>query len=252
MKRIYLLVVFLMAVTGLKAQTDYELDFKKANDYYAQEKYDTAVIIYERIIDGGYESAPLLYNIGNAYYRLRNYPMSILNYEKALKLDPTNDEIKQNLELAKSHNTDKIDALPEFFLTRWWHGIGNMLSANGWAVMSLIFFGILLILVFFYFTARTVLVKKTTFFSSIVMTVLLLCSIVMASQKYTYLNQHNEAIIIKTTVTVKSSPSASGQDLFVLHEGSKIEIVDNSGDWDRIKTADGNIGWLPAEASIKY
>ena len=247
------MIIMIVAALGVNAQTAQELEFAKANKYYAEAVYDSAIIVYENILNvEGYESAPLLYNIGNAYFRMRNYPMAILNYEKALKLDPSNDEIKQNLELTNALINDKIDAVPEFFLTKVWKNIGNKSSADGWAIISLILFGVFLILLFFYFTARTVFVKKTSFFGGILLFVLLICSVIMASQKHEYLSQHNEAIVIIPTINAKSAPSSSGQDLFVLHEGTKMEIISSSDGWDRIKIADGNIGWLPTSASIKY
>ena len=252
MKRLYILIVIMMAALGIKAQTIQNQEFAKANFYYNESKYDTALVIYERIVDEGYISVPLLYNIGNTYFKLRNYPMAILNYEKALKLDPTNDEIKQNLVIANALITDKIEPMPVFFMTKWWRGIGNSLSANEWAILSVVLFAVLMLSLFLYFTARTIGIKKTTFFMSILLVLLCFCSILFSLQKYKYLNEHNEAIVMTPTITVKSSPSSSGVDLFVLHEGTKIEIIDNADRWDKIKIADGSVGWMPSTASIKY
>ncbi len=252
MKRIYLLVVVMVAALGMKAQTIQDQEFAKANYYYNESRYDTAVVIYERILEEGFVSAPLLYNIGNTYFKMRNFPMAILNYEKALKIDPTNDEIKQNLAIANALITDKIEPMPVFFMTKWWRNIGNQLSANGWAEATLMLFGLLLLLLFVYFTAHTKGVRKATFFSSILVIMLFVCSIIFAYQKYNYLNEHNEAIVMTPTITIKSSPSSSGVDLFVLHEGTKVEIMDNADNWDKIKIADGSVGWMPSSASIKY
>ena len=252
MKRIYLLVVVMVAALGMKAQTIQDQEFAKANYYYNESRYDTAVVIYERILEEGFVSAPLLYNIGNTYFKMRNFPMAILNYEKALKIDPTNDEIKQNLAITDALITDKIEPMPVFFMTKWWRNIGNQLSANGWAEATLMLFGLLLLLLFVYFTAHTKGVRKATFFSSILVIMLFVCSIIFAYQKYNYLNEHNEAIVMTPTITVKSSPSSSGVDLFVLHEGTKVEIMDNADNWDKIKIADGSVGWMPSSASIKY
>ena len=245
--------MFLMvSAFGLIAQSTEDQEFARANFYYNESKYDTALVIYEKILDDGFVSAPLLYNIGNTYFKLRNYPMAILNYEKALKLEPNNDEIKQNLAIANALITDKIEPVPVFFLTKWWRNVGNMLSANGWASASLKLFAVLLLLLFFYFTARTKGLRKVTFFTSIIVFLLFVCSIIFALQKYRYVNEHNEAIVMSPTITVKSSPSSSGVDLFVLHEGSKVEILDKTDNWDKIKIADGNVGWLPSTATIKY
>jgi len=252
MKRAYILLVFVIASIGMMAQSIQDQKFAKANYYYNESRYDTAVIIYERIMEEGFVSAPLLYNIGNTYFKMRNYPMAILYYEKALKLDPTNKEIKQNLAIANALITDKIEPMPVFFLTKWWRNIGNQLSANGWAGASLKLFGLLLILLFVYFTARTRGVRKASFFTSILVIILFVCSLIFAYQKHQYLNEQNEAIVMTPTITVKSSPSSSGVDLFVLHEGTKVEIMDKADNWDKIKIADGSVGWMPSSASIKY
>lgn len=245
-------MVFVIASIGMMAQSIQDQKFAKANYYYNESRYDTAVIIYERIMEEGFVSAPLLYNIGNTYFKMRNYPMAILYYEKALKLDPTNKEIKQNLAIANALITDKIEPMPVFFLTKWWRNIGNQLSANGWAGASLKLFGLLLILLFVYFTARTRGVRKASFFTSIFVIILFVCSLIFAYQKHQYLNEQNEAIVMMPTITVKSSPSSSGVDLFVLHEGTKVEIMDKADNWDKIKIADGSVGWMPSSASIKY
>lgn len=252
MKRAYILLVFVIASIGMMAQSIQDQKFAKANYYYNESRYDTAIIIYERIMEEGFVSAPLLYNIGNTYFKMRNYPMAILYYEKALKLDPTNKEIKQNLAIANALITDKIEPMPVFFLTKWWRNIGNQLSANGWAGASLKLFGLLLILLFVYFTARTRGVRKASFFTSILVIILFVCSLIFAYQKHQYLNEQNEAIVMMPTITVKSSPSSSGVDLFVLHEGTKVEIMDKADNWDKIKIADGSVGWMPSSASIKY
>ncbi|MBO7529925.1 MAG: tetratricopeptide repeat protein [Bacteroidales bacterium] len=252
MKRIYLLVFMMVAAIGLKAQTIQNQEFTKANFYYNESRYDTALVIYEKILNEGYVSVPLLYNIGNTYFKLRNYPMAILHYEKALKIDPTNEDTRHNLAIANALITDKIEPMPVFFLTKWWRSTGNLMSANGWTKTSLELFGLLLVLVFLYITARTKGVRKTTFFSSIIVLILLVCSSIFSYQKHKYLNERNEAIVMTPTITVKSSPSASGVDLFVLHEGSKVEIIDNADKWDKIKIADGSVGWMLSTASIKY
>lgn len=252
MKRLYILMVLMVAVFGLKAQYIQNQEFEKANYYYNEARYDTAVVIYESIINDGYVSAPLLYNIGNAYFKMRNYPMAILNYEKALKIEPDNEEIKQNLAIANALITDKIEPVPEFFLKKLWTGIGDKLSANEWAILSLVIIALVLIALFLYLTARTKGMKKSMFFIGILLILISLCSIIFASQKRDYMNEHNEAIVMIPTITVKSSPSSSGTDLFVLHEGTKVRIMDDADNWSKIKIADGSVGWLPSTCITKY
>ena len=252
MKKILFLIVLIVAAWGLKAQYIQNQKFEQANYYYNEARYDTAVVIYESILDDGYVSAPLLYNIGNTYFKMRNYPMAILNYEKAYKMEPNNEDIRHNLDIANALITDKIEPVPEFFLRKLWKNIGNKCSANEWATMSLVLIGLVLLVMFLYLTARTKGFKKSMFFIGIFLIVICLCSIIFASQKYQYMNEHNEAIVMIPTITVKSSPTSSGTDRFVLHEGTKVMVLDKADNWNKIKIADGSDGWLPSNCITRY
>lgn len=252
MKKIILVlaIVFCGAVVnGQKLQED---AFLKANAYYNDSQYDSALIVYNRIMKEGYVSTPLLYNTGNTYFKMRNFPMAILYYEKALKLDPRNEDVRKNLEIANALITDKIEPLPEFFMTKWLRSVGNILTADGWAVSSIIVFAILLLAVFLYLTARTKGLKKSMFFISLIALLLCVACVSFAAKKSSYIKSDNEAIIMKPTITVKSSPSSSGVDLFVLHEGTKVEITEIDGDWSKIKIADGNVGWIPKGNFVRF
>lgn len=237
--------------TEVKAQNPEEL-FIKANELYNQHSYDSAAIVYKSIINKGYSSATLYYNLGNTYYKLRNYPMSILYYEKSLKLDPNNEDTQHNIEIARAFLSDKIETVPELFIKSWWNKLSNSLSINTWSVISLIILGCLLLCLFLYLTTRTRILKKSMFFICIILTIMTICTFSITTKKSNYIESKNEGIIIMPTITVKSSPSTSSVDLFVLHEGSKVKILDNTGEWDKIKIANGSIGWLPSSTIIKY
>ena len=234
-----------------KAQRPEEL-FSKANELYNESAYDSALVMYDDIINMGYSSATLYYNIGNTYYKLKNYPMSILYYEKSLKLDPNNEDTKHNIEIARAFISDKIESVPEIFIKTWLNNLSNIFSANTWAIISLVTIGLFLLSLFVYLTARTRTLKKSMFFTILVFVLLTICTCSISIKKYNYIMNHNEGIIIKPTITVKSSPSDSSVDLFVLHEGSKVKILDNTGEWEKIKIANGSIGWLPSSSIAKY
>lgn len=252
MKKIFFIIVLMVTAFCLKAQTIQNQQFERANFYYNEARYDTAVIIYKGILDDGYVSAPLLYNIGNAYFKMREYPLAILYYEKALKIEPNNEDIQQNLAIANAMITDKIEPMPEFFLRKLWRNIGNIFTANEWAIWSLLLIALVLTVLFLYLTAHTRGMKKGMFFTGILLILLALCSIIFASQKYRYIYEHSEAIIMMPTITVKSSPTSSGTDLFVLHEGTKVKVLDDTDNWNKIKIADGSVGWLPSSCIVKY
>lgn len=252
MKKFFLILAIMLAVTGLNAQKLQEDAFAKANAYYNNSQYDSALIVYNKIIGEGYVSTHILYNMGNAYFKMRNVPMSIYYYERALKLDPNNEDVKNNLAIANSLISDKIEPLPVFFMTKWHRSIGNIFTADGWAVFSIIIFAILLFAAFLYFTAHTKGLKKSMFFTGIFALIFFVLSISFSAQKSNYMKSNNEAIIIKPTITVKSSPSSSGVDLFVLHEGSKVEIKETEDNWSKIRVADGSVGWLPEDVMLRF
>lgn len=249
-----LIIMFLIGsilATEIKAQNPEEL-LSKANELYNQHAYDSAAVVYESIINKGYSSATLYYNLGNTYYKLRNYPISILYYEKSLKLDPNNEDTQHNIEIARTFISDKIEPVPELFLKSWWNKLSNLFTLNTWAIISLIVLGSLLVSIFLYLTTRTRALKKSMFFLSIILAIVTISTFSITTKKNNYIKSKNEGIIITPTITVKSSPSTSSVDLFVLHEGSKVKILDNTGEWDKIKIANGSIGWIPSSTIIKY
>ena len=250
-KFVLLFILGFSMLSEAKAQKPEEL-LTRANSLYNENAFDSALVVYKNIIEQGYSSATLYYNIGNTYYKLRNYPLAIYYYEKSLKLEPNNDDTKHNIEIAKLFLTDKIEAVPELFIKTWWNNLSNLFTLNVWSAITLVLIGISLICVFFYITAKTRSLKKSMFFTGILMIILTVCSLSISVKKYNYINSNNEGIIIIPTITVKSSPSTSSVDLFVLHEGSKVKILDNTDGWEKIKIANGSIGWMPTSAVIKY
>ena len=255
-KRISIIGIIIFVMTCFmtmetRAQKPEEL-FAKANTLYNESAYDSAAIVYESIINNGYSSATLFYNLGNTYYKIGNYPLAIYYYEKSLKLDPKNEDTKHNIEIAQAFISDKIESVPEFFVKTWWKNISDSCSINTWSIITLVIFGTLLICLFFYFTARTRILKKSMFFIGLILIILNISCFSITIKKSNYIKSQNEGIIITPTITVKSSPSSSSVDLFVLHEGSKVKILDNADNWDKIKIANGSIGWLPSSTIIKY
>lgn len=234
-----------------RAQKPEEL-LTQANSLYNENAYDSALTVYKSIIDKGYSSAALYYNLGNTYYKLKNYPLAIYYYEKSLKLEPNNDDTKHNIEIAQLFLTDKIEAVPELFIKTWWNKLSNTFTVNTWAVITLVLSGILLISVFFYITAKTRGLKKSMFFAGLIMIIFTAISFCITTKKYNYIRTNNEGIIIAPTITIKSSPSQSSVDLFVLHEGAKVKILDKTDSWEKIRIANGSIGWLPSSTVIKY
>ena len=237
-----ILGLFLILASG-KAQNYSEL-FNSANELYKKGQYDTAINVYKKIIEKGYESADIYYNIANAYYKTRNIPKAILYYEKALLLRPNDEEIKYNLQLAQTMIVDKINVLPEFFLKRFWRDFQKLLSSNSWAIFSLSFFIIALITFIIYLFSKTLFIKKTFFYFFVIFFIFSAISFSNSYNQKVNIEKKDTAIIMAGSVTVKSSPDDNGTELFVIHEGTKVWLIDELGEWVNIKIADGNKGWI--------
>ena len=250
-KSIFVFVIGYSFIFEAKAQNPEEL-LTEANSLYNENAFDSALTVYKSIVDQGYSSATLYYNLGNTYYKLKNYPLAIYYYEKSLKLEPNNEDTKHNIEIAQLFLTDKIEPVPELFIKTWWNKLGNAFTINTWAIITLIILALLLVSIFLYLTARTRGLRKSMFFIGIIMAVLLTLTFSISVKKYNHIKNHDGGIVIASTITVKSSPSQGSVDLFVLHEGSKVKILDHTDNWDKIKIANGSIGWIPSSTIIKY
>ena len=233
-----LLLVLLLPLAA-SAQTKAEAD-----SAYAQGRYQQAVTIYEQLLKNGVNAA-LYYNLGNAYYRTENMPRAVLNYERALALAPGDADIRFNLQMARSKTIDKITPESEMFFVTWYHSLVNLTSVDGWARLSLISLALAIVLALAYLFSNVIGVRKTGFFGALAMLVLFGLSTFFAyAQKSSYINRSG-AIIMSPAVTVKSTPAKQGTDLFILHEGTKVEITDGTmHQWKRIRVADGKEGWL--------
>lgn len=254
MKRYTLLIwiALLLYPFNGRAQEQPETWFEQANAAYSAGSYDTAVILYEKVHAVGLESVPLYYNMGNAYYKMRAYPMAIYCYEKALKLDPSNDDVKNNLAIANLAIVDRIEPVPQSFIIRGWHGMRAWMSGDHWAWCSIVAFALLLLCVFLFLRSRKIGLRKLGFFAGMLFLLVFALSVVFAMQLKQVAETQNQAIVMAPTVTVKSSPSDTSVDLFVLHEGSKIDILETVDDWNKIRIANGSVGWLKADDMLSF
>lgn len=215
---------------------------------YIQNDYAEAVQIYETLLKKG-ESAEIYYNLGNAYYKMNDIAKAILNYERALLLQPGNADIRANLEIARAKTVDKVNSIPEIFFVSWIHSLIDNNSADGWAKWAVVWFLLFLIMLALFFLSKKVLWKKVGFASSLLFVFLCVLCNVFAKQQKNELTERNYAIVLTPSITVRSTPSESGTSLFVLHEGRKIQIKDNTmQDWKEIKLEDGKVGWVPTSA----
>lgn len=226
--------------------------FNQANAAYNSGDYEDAVVLYQNILNTELESVPVYYNMGNAYYKMKEYPMAIYCYEKALKLDPSNEEVQTNLAIANLAIVDKIEPVPQSFIVRWWRSLRSMCSSDLWAWCSVAAFALLLVFAFMFFRSRRVGLRKLGFFMGLVFLAVFTLSVVFAAQLKQAAATQDQAIIMTPTVTAKSSPTETSVDLFVLHEGTKVTILQTSNGWNKIRIANGSIGWLEAEDMLPF
>jgi tetratricopeptide (TPR) repeat protein len=240
-----------MAALNLTASNADSL-IAQANKFYSEGLYNDAVADYEQVLDEGLESWELLYNLGNTYFKLDDMASSIYYYEKALKLEPDNEDLIFNLKIANNKIADKIEALPEFFLIKWWKALSSSLSINNWTIITIVFFALFLFAGVFFFTSRSSGIKRLSFWTGLLVFVFFVLSFVISSKTYQQRLSQSEAIVFSPTVTIKSSPIKNSVDLFVIHEGAKVTITDEVDDWYEIRIANGSVGWLPANAVKRF
>lgn len=246
------MVLLLLAMPfAAQAQEDSYVDslWNAANAAYAEGRWEAAVSGYEMISDMGLESAALYCNTGNAYAKSGNVPFAILYYERALKIDPSYEDAAYNLVLMNNRIQDRIDPVPEFFLTKWMKDISYLMDSNAWAIAALVLLGLTLAMFLLFLLAPSVAGRRAGFFTGLVLLVFMCFSLGFSvSQKKACMNA-DKAIVTRPVVSVKSSPSAeASKDLFILHEGTKVTVLDQVGTWNNISLADGRQGWLPAAA----
>ena len=240
MKKI-LLLTWMIFLGGILWANESE---KKAEDSYAAGNYKDAIEIYSNILAGGNESAMLYYNLGNCYYKLGENTKAILNYERALLLNPGDEMTRYNLKMANKAIVDKIEILPEFFLSRWYKGIRASLSADQWGYVSVALFIFFLIMLALFIYSRSISLKKTGFLGGIIVLLFFIVTIIFASQQNRRITEREYAIIMTPSVTVKGAPDDSGTSLFLIHEGLKVRVMEEVGEWYNIRLVDGNEGWV--------
>lgn len=215
-----------------------------ADSAYARQQYQQAIKDYEELLHDGV-SAELYYNLGNAYYRTDNITRAVLNYERALLLSPGDGDIRFNLQMARSKTIDKITPESEMFFVTWYHALVNIMGVDGWARTALVSFALAIVLALAYLFSARIWVRKVGFFGGLAFIAVFILANLFAYQQRQELVNRTGAIIISSAVPVKSTPSKSGTDLFILHEGTKVEITDGTmRGWKEIRVADGKEGWI--------
>jgi tetratricopeptide (TPR) repeat protein len=244
----YILITIVVPSISFGFQT--ENLFTEGNKYYQKNDFEKAAAAYESLIKSGYEGTSLYYNLGNAYFRQGKLGYAILNYERALKLSPGDEDIQHNLALANAKTVDKIEDLPKFFIFQWWESVLALFSVSGWSIAAYIFYFLLLASLGFYFFSRNQLKQKYSLISGLTSFGVLLIVVVLLVIKVNREVSVKNGIIIEQAVNVKLSPDEQSSDAFIVHEGLKVKLEDEVNNWVKIRLQDGKIGWMP-ESNVK-
>lgn len=228
-----------------------QVNIAKANQAYSAGSFTVAADLYQKVVDAGYASPELFYNMGNTFFKMNDYARAILWYERAKRLDPGSEDISFNLNVANTKISDKIEPLPEMFYKRWYNGLVQIFSVDTWAKMGVYMFIAGLLCMVLYIASRVVILRKIGFWCALGLFTFTIFSLVLAWSGYRFAESNAEAVIFSPTITVKSSPDEKSTDLFVLHEGAKVQLLDNISGWYEIRIANGSVGWLPKNSLEK-
>ncbi len=220
---------------------------KQANILYTKGDYTEAAKQYEKILSTEGVAPELYLNLGNAYYKSNETGKCILNYERALRLSPTYEDARYNLEIAQLKVVDNVSQNQSFFIGKWIDSLIKDLNSNQWFWTSLLFFLMCLGCIFLFIFGSSRAVRKSSFYVGTVLLAISLLTVFFAGIRKDQLLNHREAIVMTGTVSVKGSPDKSGTDLFQLHEGTKVSVKSTLGTWVEIKLGNGNVGWVEQE-----
>lgn len=225
--------------------------FNQANKFYEAGDYQQATAGYEKILAAGQANWQVYYNLGNAYYKQKRFGKAILNYERAHRLNRDNEDIDFNLDLANLSVADRIAIMPRSLVVVWLDNAIHFFTLEAAATVMLIFWALLFAGAIIWMLARRELIqswgRRLTWIAGAGWLVFMLIFGVLAYENATV----QEGIVLASRVVVRSSPAEDATEMFILHEGVKVRLQESSGEWQRIKLADGKVGWLEAQAVEK-
>ena len=239
--RMHLLVLVIAFAVPLSAGA---ITKKNADDEYKKGNYQQAIKDYEELLKKG-PSVELYYNLGNAYYRTDNMTRAVLNYERALLLSPGDDDIRFNLQMARSKTIDKIAPKSEMFFVTWYKTLVNFTSVDGWARSAIVCLSLALVLALCYLFGGKPQVRKIGFFGAVVFIAVFILSNVFAYEQKQILTKRTGAVVTAPSAPLKKTPVASSEHDAIIHEGSRVEIIDDTmKDWKQVELEDGREGWI--------
>ena len=240
------------------ARTTAEACWREGIAAYEAKDFGSAVASFERVAELGYASADLYYNLANSYFKLGEQASeeglnkfsggelgrAVLNYHRALRLDPTLEDARYNLDLAVDHTND-TEALPDSFIVTIWRGVSNLAHTNSWALASLVMLGLMLGLVIFYLLSNSITLRMVSFFGAIILFISLIFSVAFALYSRGEAEDDSRAVVIcADTTPVHASPESGSKVIRQPSQGVTVRVSRKHGDWSEIIFADGEKGWI--------
>lgn len=250
-KRIFVTIIMTLAAVfavNVVAASDNDRLWDSANTAYMNGDWAGAIAIYDSIEQSGMVSAKLYYNMGGAHFKNGSIGKAVLYYNKSLRLNPSDEDAAYNLAVVNGFVRDQIEVVPEFFASRWMRAVRLSLSSNGWAFVSLVALLLMLGAVLLYLLPLGLRYRKTGFGLGVVFGVVMLMAMNFAAEGRREALHSKDAVVMLSAAPVKSSPNNSSKDIFVIHEGTRVMVLDRLGEWCQVSIADGNKGWLPASS----
>ncbi|SDB98214.1 tetratricopeptide repeat protein [Williamwhitmania taraxaci] len=246
MNKLLLSIVFSISTIFSFAEQPVDSLWAQGNTAYQNGNYQAAINSYNSILEKGLSAPDLYFNLGNSFYKMNELAQSILFYERAIKLSPSNEDYRYNLDVAKLKVVDKIEIIPQFFLYSWISNLKSLANPNGWAIVAIFLFIVCSSSILLWRFGLSLFLKRAGFLASSLFAILFVVSLLISFSEADRYGTKNEAVILRPVVTVKSSPDQNGKDLFILHEGTKVVITDSLTHWIEVKISDGNSGWVNA------
>ncbi|AFL80613.1 tetratricopeptide repeat protein,SH3 domain-containing protein [Aequorivita sublithincola DSM 14238] len=243
MKKLLYLLILLVSFSSFGQSKNL---FEQGKELYKNGKYQQSINVWMQILDKGEHSAELYFNLGNAQYKLNHIGPSVYYYEKALQLSPNDADIKNNLAFAENARIDAIEPLPKTVFSKWYKSVAGIFTFNGWATLAVVLSLLFVTLFLLYYFSYTEKRKRLLFVASMFAGLVLVASLAMSFLTYGDFTKNQPAIIFASEIEVKTEPSMGSNVAFTLHEGTKVQISAQDGNWYRISLADGKDGWIPS------
>lgn len=241
MKKVIYLVLMFLGFTGMPQNEEL---FEKANSAYAEGKYEEAAQAYNQILQSGKTSVAVHYNLGNSYYKLNKIAPSIYHYEKALQLEPNDEDVKNNLQFARNMTLDAIEEPKEEGLMLFYNSTTAILSPTGWGYLAILCMSLFVGLFLLYYFSRKALFKRIYFITGMIFLLLAVTSAGIGTLNQNMRENNSFAIVFSDEVQVRSEPNMRSAEVFTLHESAKVRLTEDFQDWFEIELPNGSQGWM--------